>query len=56
MDLEKKINKIGQLLADIQLDVKFLRMEQKQLRNFITNPNRVEAERKYKQWIKDNSN
>jgi len=52
MDLEKKINMIGQILADIQLDVKFLRREQAQLRSFITNPDRVEAEKKYNEFIK----
>ena len=46
---KEKLNMIGKLLADIQMDIKFLRQEQKLLREYITNPDRVKAERTIKE-------
>ena len=45
MKLEQKISEIGLILADIQFQIRWIKKNQKELRDFITNPNKLDAER-----------
>lgn len=48
MDLEKKINVLGQLLADIQFEIKQVRKEQTIIKDFLMNPNKLGFEKVWK--------
>ena len=45
MEIEEKINYIGRELADIKLDIEFIKRDQKRILEFITNPDKLNAER-----------
>jgi hypothetical protein len=45
MKIEEKINMIGRILADIQLEIKTIKRSQKELRDFLTNPDKLNFER-----------
>jgi hypothetical protein len=40
-----KINEMGRMLADIRLDIHFIKENQKKLYEFITNPDKLDAEK-----------
>jgi len=48
MNTEEKINKIGKMLVEIQLDINYIKINQKELRDFITNSNKLDFERLWK--------
>ena len=45
MKIEEKINMIGKMVADIQLEIKTIKATQKELRDFLTNPDKLDVER-----------
>ena len=52
MEIEQKINKIGRILADIQLEVYKIRVSQQELRDFIINPGKLDAKIKTNQILR----
>lgn len=53
MNIEKKINVIGQLLADVKLKVEQIYQRQEVLKEFIINPDKVKFERQWRKYHKE---
>lgn len=48
MKIEEKINHIGRMLADIQLDINFIKRNIKKIDTYLTNPDKLDFERYWK--------